>query len=526
MKQKLNYLKYIFQGHPGLWVGLILCSAITGLDGIISPAVIGMLTNTLNAKDYHQVPQIIILFLLGLLLLNFGFWAWQYFNLKLIQVANTKLRGDAYKSFMQHPSEKQQSKTITYINVDVKQIENQFINAIVMIIYCFEQALITLIYILCINSWVALVYLVCGLLPTIVPKFTQKWIQKSTKEWSQKYKQYDLQVTEGVKGYHLINNYGVYGKMQQLINQALHKEEKSYFKMNLRQETSRLLSNITYTISTVLALTVGVIFIMNGQITVGAFISLYLAADRVTSPIISMVQFINQINASSPLLEAQFKQEDENDKVENLDFNPGQDHLLEIKNAAFGYDHPLLNEINLNVAAKAKVLIEGPSGVGKSTIFKTLLNEIPLLAGQISVNQKNQPAFSAQLGVISQDTFIFSDTLFFNLTLGENYTQDEVLNVLKKVGLEKYATPEGLAIDLGEKGAQLSGGEKRKIELARALLRKRSILLLDEAMSGLDPASQESVFKLIMNFEGTVIDIEHDLKQERKAKYSQILKLG
>src|SRR5699024_11509705 len=125
---------------------------------------------------------------------NIAFWFWQHFNLKIIQVANTKLRADDYDKFITASDNRDESKVISFIDVDVKQIENQFINAVVMVIYCFEQALITLIYILYINYWVALVYLVCGFLLTVVHRLTKKWLEKGTKKWTAKYKKYILDI--------------------------------------------------------------------------------------------------------------------------------------------------------------------------------------------------------------------------------------------------------------------------------------------------------------------------------------------
>lgn len=527
MKQKLIYLHEIFQGHPGLWLGLIIASGITGLDGIVSPYFIGRLTTILSKRQYSIVPITVICYFSMMMLTVVSFWVWQYFDNRIIQVANLKLRGDAYHDFMKNAQEENKNRTIAFINTDVKQIESQFITGIVMLVYCFEQALITLIYILYVNSWVALAYLVCGLLPSIVPHLTKKWIQKGTSDWSKKYKKYNLDVSEGINGFHLIKNYGVITHLQKLINKSLQNEEQSYFTMNMRQNTSRVLSQGTYVISMILALIVGIIFIVNGQITVGAFISLYMAADTVTSPIISMVQFVTQINAASPLLDEQLAHNKNVQRIDNLSYEKlPADKLLNIKDASFGYKgKALLDHINLLIENNDHVLIEGPSGVGKSTIFKTLLNDIPLVKGQIVVDNNLENNFMKEVGVISQDTFIFSKSLRFNITLGDDFTDEEIIKVLKEVDLDKFANKEGLDAELGEIGSELSGGEKRKIELARALIRKKKILMLDESLSGLDDQSIKSVYSLIKNFNGTIIDIEHNLSGERKKDYDQILEL-
>jgi len=134
MKQKFIYLQDIFKGHTSLWLGLVIASGFTGLDGIISPAVMGMLTNILTKRQFNQVWLVIALFFVAMTFTNIAFWFWQYFNLKIIRVANTKLRADAYDKFITASDNRDESKVISFIDVDVKQIENQFINAVVMVI--------------------------------------------------------------------------------------------------------------------------------------------------------------------------------------------------------------------------------------------------------------------------------------------------------------------------------------------------------------------------------------------------------
>ncbi|WP_254258607.1 ATP-binding cassette domain-containing protein [Lactobacillus crispatus] len=94
----------------------------------------------------------------------------------------------------------------------------------------------------------------------------------------------------------------------------------------------------------------------------------------------------------------------------------------------------------MTVSKGNKVLIIGRSGIGKSTLFKTLLNEIPLLKGKILVDDSlNQANFYTNFGIVSQDTYIFAESLRFNLTLGKDFPTQQVINVLKTVKLSYLA---------------------------------------------------------------------------------------
>ncbi|WP_342769159.1 ATP-binding cassette domain-containing protein [Lactobacillus xujianguonis] len=200
-----------------------------------------------------------------------------------------------------------------------------------------------------------------------------------------------------------------------------------------------------------------------------------------------------------------------------------QNEVLAFKDCQLGYqDQALLRNVNFTVNSAEKVLIVGRSGIGKSTLFKTLLNEIPLVNGVINVESN----FGQKFGVVGQESYIFSDTLRFNLTLGQKIADATLLEVLKKVDLEKFAKLEALDQKLGKNGLNLSGGEQRKIELARALLAKKEILLVDEGLSGLDEKSSKKIFDLIMEFPGTVLEIEHVVGKEQSTQYNQLIDLN
>ena len=111
------------------------------------------------------------------------------------------------------------------------------------------------------------------------------------------------------------------------------------------------------------------------------------------------------------------------------------------------------------------------------------------------------------------------------MCLGQNYPTASILQVLHEVGLTKFANENALNMTLGEGANALSGGEKRKLELARLLLRNKKLLLVDEALSGLDKESYGQVFDLILNFPGTVIDIEHNVQPTFAKKYDKVIEL-
>lgn len=156
-------------------------------------------------------------------------------------------------------------------------------------------------------------------------------------------------------------------------------------------------------------------------------------------------------------------------------------------------------DVNVSMHSGIPLIIKGPSGCGKSTLLQALAGELPLTSGRVTLNDANwfDYEWQDQLGYLGQQLDIFDQTLAANLRLGKpDATDDELLVALDKVGLLPWlhAQPQGLDTPLGEYGAAISGGQARRVALARLLLKPRRVLLLDEPFAGLDVETREKVW--------------------------------
>ena len=180
------------------------------------------------------------------------------------------------------------------------------------------------------------------------------------------------------------------------------------------------------------------------------------------------------------------------------------------------------------ISSDTPCLIVGPSGSGKSTLLHTLAQEHDLISGDIwlCTNAKRYPwqsvDFGQSLGFLGQVVDIFDQTLADNLRLGKpNATDDELIAVLKKVNLLTWLNnqPKGLATRLGEYGMAVSGGQARRIALARLLLTPKAVMMLDEPFAGLDPETRRDVWSSLIDAQksgdiGLLLICTHQLWQE------------
>ncbi len=157
----------------------------------------------------------------------------------------------------------------------------------------------------------------------------------------------------------------------------------------------------------------------------------------------------------------------------------------------------MLNNVTLNIAAGEHIALLGRTGCGKSTLLQLLTRAWNADSGQILLNDQplasyDEATLRAMTTVVSQRVHIFSSTLRENLRIAAPAASDEDLNLaLQQVGLDKLLENEGLNAWLGEGGRQLSGGEQRRLGIARALLHQAPLLLLDEPTEGLDAETEQ-----------------------------------
>lgn len=197
--------------------------------------------------------------------------------------------------------------------------------------------------------------------------------------------------------------------------------------------------------------------------------------------------------------------------------------LVSYQNVTFSYPdslQPALNSLSFEIKKGQKVAILGKTGSGKSTIFQLLNRHYDPTSGQILLANRNLADYSettlrSHLVTLSQRVHIFSQTLRDNLLMGNPQAEDtQLLAVLRQVELDYLLQEQGLDLWLGEGGRPLSGGEQRRLGLARVLLSQAELLLLDEPTEGLDRETEQQILKLIFTHcqHRTLLMITHRLQ--------------
>lgn len=199
---------------------------------------------------------------------------------------------------------------------------------------------------------------------------------------------------------------------------------------------------------------------------------------------------------------------------------PCLEHEITLRNVVFAYDsHNVHDGLSLNIPAGKLTVLTGPSGSGKTTILDLLARLVSPQSGAICVDnipldEVDAAAWRHMIGYVPQEAVLFNESIALNVSLGDpDIERTDIEEVLRRCGAWQFieCLPEGIDSSVGELGARLSGGERQRIAIARAIVRRPQLLILDESTSMLDSVSEQAIWKMVSELRGTmtILAISH-----------------
>ena len=271
---------------------------------------------------------------------------------------------------------------------------------------------------------------------------------------------------------------------------------------------------------------------VTGEVTAGTVLVFVNLCNYLVMPINVLPQFLASRRAAAGLIEKLAEAAERNEARRGERVGRGlAGVVLDHVGFAYGGGDPVLSDVSLALRPGGRYALVGASGSGKSTLLNLLMGGEDGYTGSVRVGGHELRDVDAGslcdlMGLIDQQVFLFDDTLGNNVTMFRDFPEGEVLDACRRAGLGELVAEKGLGYECGEGGANLSGGERQRVSIARALLRKTSVLLVDEATSALDARTAAEVAGAILDLEGpTRLVVTHRLEPALLARYDEIFVL-
>lgn len=421
---------------------------------------------------------------------------------------------------------------VSALTNDCTSIENNYLAAtftLIEFLFCFLGALIMMLY----YSPVMLVLAVAlSFLPVAVSMTAGNRLTEQEKEISKKNERFVSIVNELLSGFPVIKSFRAETQASRLFSQRNEQAEEAKKNKRRTEQLISLLANDAGIIAQMGIFLAGAWLAISGKgVTAGVVIVFVQLMNYILNPISQVPLLWSNRKAAIALMEKLSDALSENVREEGREKLNGFSEKIEVKDLTYGYEPEshVLKDMDAQFDAGKSYAIVGGSGSGKSTLLNLLMGSSSNYQGEIcidgvSIKNIESESLYQLMTSVQQNVFVFNDTIRNNVTMFHEFPDKEVTLALERSGLSEFIEKRGEEFVCGENGANLSGGERQRISIARALLRKSPILLVDEATAALDAATARAVSFSILNLVGmTRIVVTHRLEEAILRRYDKIL---
>lgn len=506
------------------------------IEKITDNVLVGGNTNLLNLMGIGMISIIIFQILLGSIQ--------NYLMLSTGQQIDARLILGYYKHLLKLPQSffdtMRVGEIVSRIN-DAFKIRS-FINDIGISLLVNVLIVFFSFSLMFVFSWkLALIMLIVIPLYTIIYIITNKLNKKYERKVMEDSAELSSQMVESLNSVKTIKQFG----MEDFANLKTETRFITLLQSVFRSGTNAIFvgqsSTVINSVFTVLMLWIGSYYVLDNEITPGTLFSFYAIIGYFTGPVASLIgankSIQNAMIAADRLFEIMDLERESDDN--KMDFTPELNGDITFDNITFSYGTrtEVFEDFSIHIPKGKITAIIGESGSGKTTLTALLQKLYPLNKGKIYIGNQNIDYFTNSsmryyIGAVPQQLDLFTGTVIENIALGDfNPDMKRILSICEELDILRFIEnlPKGFGTHLGENGTGLSGGEKQRLAIARALYREPEILILDEATSSLDSESEYHVQKTIANFNArgkTTIIIAHRLSTIMQAHKIIVLENG
>ena len=510
-------LKWVLSVLPVNLIVIIIILAVTSsFEGVINGYVLGQMTN-ISFHNFANVGTFLLLVFTAYLITYVSAYLFLLTNQKAIQYLNKKLKYTFFTSdfYKQKDLNVSSSDVINKVTSISNQIQKQYFQPLFNLIQCLMTIISTTIVVLKTNLLLGLIYIILSLLSMVPNQIGKKRMNQKMDSWSECNSSLITVMKDIFQGKNEIRKFDVKNLFFRKFISTLSEEEERYFQLNRVQFSVQFCAWMCSIIADVIPMGVGLLMVayhLDG-VEIGTIVTLSLTADHVLGGIREFSSYQTQITSTKNIRNIKIIQDDTDKAVKTTSQNQ-----LSVNGISFARDKKLIfKHVNLQMKDRDKVIITGDSGVGKSTLLNIISGQLTPISGQVKFGQGSIALSDSVL--ISQKPWLFKGTIAENLSLYQSFSEKRLIKVLKEVHLWKELGAQPLNFEVESNGTNLSGGQAQRLVIARGLLRKKNLFLLDEITSSLDKENSAKIRTLIYQLPVMMIEVAHNIDFNLVKKY-------
>lgn len=516
-------------------IGVVLTSIGTLLTSWIMQQIIDAASGVEKRFSLLQLAFILAVIVVELLIAS----ALDYYaRPRFIKKAMCQYKEYAFKELSKKSinafSSENTSSYISALSNDALSIENNYLSQILTLfeqILTFAGAFALMLYY---SPLLTLTAFLLSIIPVIASLVTGNHLAEKEKIVSNRNESFVGMVKDLLSGFSVIKSFKAENEVTRIFRRSNTDAEEAKCRRRRTESIIQIIGFMAGVLSQFGVFLFGAYLAISGSgVTAGIVIVFVQLMNYVLAPIAEVPRILSNRKAAYALIDKLAEAVHINFRKEGIVLSPVLKTGIELKNFSFGYDEnaPVLKNLNLHFEAGKSYAVVGASGSGKSTLLNLLMGSREDYTGKIlfdgnELRNIDSSSLYDIVSLVQQNVFVFNSTVGNNITMFKEFAKKDVERVGKLSGLSELIADKGENYACGENGSGLSGGERQRISIARCLLRRTPVMLVDEATAALDTKTAFSVSNSILDISGlTRIIVTHRLEKILLRKYDEILVL-
>ena len=526
--QKEHWFWGVISEHRSLYRDIIIASVLSNIIAFAMPLFV---MNVYNRVVPNKTVESLWVMAIGVFVMITADFALHMARGYLVDIAavktNIKLSGEMMEQVLGMCSEERSASVGSFAN-SIQGFESvrNFISSATVFAYVDLPFSILFFIVIAFIGWPLVIPLLLAslfiLLHAVLVQGQMRDLSETTnRAGSLK----NATLIESLVAIETIKSLGAEGQIQTKWEKTVEFLERTNVRLRLLSSSVVNSTQWVQITASVATMVIGVYMIMNNKISMGSLIAVYMLSSRAISPIGRVAALLMQYHSAARSLKAldDIMQKSTEHPADTVFISHSNiEGAVEFKNVSFNYpgqDKPALSDVSFKLDKGEKVALVGPIGSGKTTIGKLILGlykvtEGTILIDGVDIRQIDPAELRRSIGTVPQDVMLFFGNLKENLVFGNQAVTDaEIIRSVRISGVDLFANthPKGFDMQVGERGSNLSSGQRQAVAIARAILKNPPVLILDEPTASMDYTSEEHIKQNLSSFcvDKTLLIVTH-----------------